>query len=93
LTSLAFDLPLYDKWQINQPSDNLKQLVLAAILQCEDEAYGVTIPNHRSAIAIEKRRTRAVYATLDRLEDKGLIPRGFRIRLGTRRAFQAVFQA
>ncbi len=51
-----------------------EQLVLTAILKLADDAYGVTI--HRGAEELMAPRTcqlGAVYATLDRLEDKGLI--------------------
>ena len=50
-----------------------EQLVLLAILRTEDDAYGVTI---RQAIVDESRRDvslAAVYKTLTRLEEKGLV--------------------
>jgi PadR family transcriptional regulator len=50
-----------------------EQLVLLAILRAEDDAYGVTI---RHAIVAESRRDvslAAVYKTLARLEEKGLV--------------------
>ena len=50
-----------------------EQLVLLAILRVADDAYGVTI---RQAIVTESRRDvslAAVYKTLTRLEDKGLV--------------------
>lgn len=50
-----------------------EQLVLLAILRVEDDAYGVTI---RHAIVDESRREvslAAVYKTLTRLEEKGLV--------------------
>ncbi len=51
-----------------------EQVVLTAIVELADEAYGVTI--HRAVGEFSKPRSvslGAVYATLDRLEDKGLI--------------------
>lgn len=51
-----------------------EQLVMTAVLRCGDNAYGVTIH-----AAVEKLSSAesvalgAVYATLDRLEDKGLV--------------------
>jgi len=51
-----------------------EQLVLTAIVSLGDNAYGVTI--HARIEALTKPRAvklGAVYATLDRLEDKGLI--------------------
>jgi PadR family transcriptional regulator, regulatory protein PadR len=51
-----------------------EQLVMTAILQSGKEAYGVTI--HASVEELSGARSvalGAVYATLDRLEDKGLV--------------------
>lgn len=51
-----------------------EQVVLTAILALGDNAYGVTI--HAKVEALSHPRTvarGAVYATLDRMEDKGLI--------------------
>ena len=51
-----------------------EQLVLTAILTLREEAYGVTI--HAKVEELAKPKTvalGAVYVTLDRLEDKGLI--------------------
>jgi PadR family transcriptional regulator, regulatory protein PadR len=51
-----------------------EQLVLTAVLSLKDDAYGVSI--HAKAAELAKPKTvslGAVYVTLDRLEDKGLI--------------------
>jgi PadR family transcriptional regulator PadR len=51
-----------------------EQLVLTAILSLKDGAYGVTI--HRTVselMAPRQCQLGAVYATLDRMEEKGLI--------------------
>jgi DNA-binding PadR family transcriptional regulator len=51
-----------------------EQIILTAILCLRDEAYGVTI--HEKAAELTKPKKvspGAVYVTLDRLEDKGLI--------------------
>lgn len=51
-----------------------EQLVLTAILTLYDEAYGVTIHARVQELAQPKAVSLgAVYVTLDRLEDKGLI--------------------
>jgi PadR family transcriptional regulator PadR len=50
-----------------------EQVVLLAVIRAGDDAYGVTI---RGAIVRESRRDvslAAVYKTLNRLEDKGLV--------------------
>ncbi len=51
-----------------------EQLVLTAILRLGDNAYGVTIHQSVSELSAPKNVSLgAVYATLDRLEDKKLI--------------------
>ena len=51
-----------------------EQLVLTAILALGDEAYGVTIHSKVQELARPKTVSLgAVYVTLDRLEDKGLV--------------------
>lgn len=51
-----------------------EQLVLTAILALDDNAYGVTIHAKIEELVHPRKITRgAVYATLDRMEDKGLI--------------------
>jgi len=51
-----------------------EQVVLTAILALKEDAYGVTI--HAKVVELSRPKTvslGAVYVTLDRLEDKGLI--------------------
>ncbi len=51
-----------------------EQIILTAILSLRDEAYGVTIHEKAAELAKPKKISPgAVYITLDRLEDKGLI--------------------
>src|SRR6266480_6272590 len=51
-----------------------EQLVLTAILTLRDDAYGVTIHSRIQELARPKAVSLgAVYVTLDRLEDKGLV--------------------
>ena len=51
-----------------------EQIVLTSILSLRDEAYGVTIHEKAAKLATPKNVSLgAVYVTLDRLEDKGLI--------------------
>jgi DNA-binding PadR family transcriptional regulator len=51
-----------------------EQLVLTAILTLYDEAYGVTIHSKVQELAGSKPVSLgAIYVTLDRLEDKGLV--------------------
>jgi DNA-binding PadR family transcriptional regulator len=56
------------------PVGQFEQLVLTAILTHENDAYGVTIHEAVSTLIAPKTVSLgAVYATLDRLEDKGLV--------------------
>jgi PadR family transcriptional regulator, regulatory protein PadR len=51
-----------------------EQLVLTAILALKDDAYGVSIQSKVQELARPKEVSLgAVYVTLDRLEDKGLV--------------------
>jgi DNA-binding PadR family transcriptional regulator len=51
-----------------------EQIVLAAILSLDEGAYGVTIHAEVEKLSRPKKVTRgAVYATLDRMEDKRLV--------------------
>lgn len=51
-----------------------EQIILTAILSLRDDAYGVTIHAKASELAAPKKISLgAVYVTLDRLEDKGLV--------------------
>jgi DNA-binding PadR family transcriptional regulator len=53
---------------------SFEQIVLAAILSLGDEAYGVTIHARVEELSRPKKVVLgAVYATLDRLADKGLL--------------------
>ena len=61
-------------WSLGQ----FEQLVLTAIVSLGDNAYGVTIHAKVQALARPKRvLLGAVYVTLDRLEDKGLVSSWF----------------
>jgi len=51
-----------------------EQIILTAILSLRDEAYGVTIHEKAAELVKPKKISPgAVYVTLDRLEDKGLV--------------------
>lgn len=50
-----------------------EQLVLLAIMRLDDNAYGVTIRREITKRAGRETSPGALYTTLDRLEDKGLI--------------------
>jgi len=50
-----------------------EQVVLLAILRLSDDAYGVTIRNEIEKCTGRDPSPGALYTTLDRLEDKGLV--------------------
>jgi PadR family transcriptional regulator, regulatory protein PadR len=59
---------------MSQPLGQFEQLIMAAILALDDNAYGVTIHAKVEELSRSgKVSLGAVYATLDRLEDKKLI--------------------
>jgi len=59
---------------IHEPIGQFEQVVLTAILTLNEGAYGVTIhAKVEGLIAPRPASLGAVYATLDRLEDKGLV--------------------
>ena len=66
----------YNVVQMASPDSlgQFEQLVLTAILSLHDDAYGVTIHSKVQELARPKEISLgAVYVTLDRLEDKGLV--------------------
>ncbi len=57
-----------------EPVGRFEQVILTAILGLREEAYGVSIHEKAADLARPKKISPgAVYITLDRLEDKGLI--------------------
>jgi DNA-binding PadR family transcriptional regulator len=55
------------------PLGEFEQMVLLAVLQAGDDAYGVTVYEELTARAKRRVARGAVYMTLDRLEKKGLL--------------------
>ena len=56
-----------------QPIGEFEQMVLLAVLQRKDDAYGVTIHEELARHTPRPVARGAVYMTLDRLEKKGLL--------------------
>jgi DNA-binding PadR family transcriptional regulator len=54
-----------------------EQVVLLAILRLDDNAYGVTIRGEIAACTERDPSPGALYTTLDRLEDRGLVSSQF----------------
>jgi PadR family transcriptional regulator PadR len=55
------------------PLGELEQLILLAVLQCGDDAYGVTVQEELARHTTRRIASGAIYMTLDRLEKKGLL--------------------
>lgn len=55
------------------PLGEFEQLVLLAVLQCGDDAYGVTVQEELGRHTKRSVASGAIYMTLDRLEKKGLL--------------------
>ncbi len=56
-----------------QPLGEFEHIVLLAILRLGDEAYGVTIRNELQERTGREPAPGALYTTLERLEEKGLV--------------------
>src|SRR5207249_6927401 len=74
----ALDRPesfLYSVVEMQAPDSlgEFEQIVLLAILRLGDNAYGVTIGSEITACTRREPTPGALYTTLDRLEDKGLV--------------------
>ncbi len=55
------------------PLGEFEQMILLAVLQCGDEAYGVTVEEELTRRTKRRVAAGAIYVTLDRLEKKGLL--------------------
>ena len=81
------------------PLGEFEQVVLLAILRLADEAYGVTIRREITECTEREPAPGALYTTLDRLEEKGLVasttaiqlPSAADARSATSRSPRAVF--
>lgn len=57
----------------SQPLGEFEQMILLAVLQCGDDAYGVTVQEELARHTTRRVASGAIYMTLDRLEKKGLL--------------------
>jgi len=55
------------------PLGELEQIILLAVLQCGDDAYGVTVQEELARHTTRRVASGAIYMTLDRLEKKGFL--------------------
>jgi DNA-binding PadR family transcriptional regulator len=58
---------------MEQPLGEFEQLVLMAVVRLDADAYGATVKRDIEARARRLLSISAVYTTLERLEDKGLV--------------------
>lgn len=56
-----------------QPLGEFEQMILLAVLQCGENAYGVTVQEELARRTKRRVASGAIYMTLDRLEKKGLL--------------------
>jgi PadR family transcriptional regulator len=66
---------IYDVVEMPKPAGlgDFEQIVLLAILRLDNNAYGVTIREEIAACTDRDPAPGALYTTLDRLEEKGLV--------------------
>lgn len=57
----------------NEGLGNFEELVMLGVLRLGDEAYGMAVRRELEKVAGREASIGAVYATLDRLEAKGLV--------------------
>jgi PadR family transcriptional regulator PadR len=69
----AKQFPLFCSLNAAHSLGEFEQIVLLAILRLGDNAYGVTIGAEITACTRREPAPGALYTTLDRLEDKGLV--------------------
>lgn len=55
------------------PLGEFEQMILLAVLQCGEDAYGVTVQEELASRTRRRVASGAIYMTLDRLEKKGLL--------------------
>ena len=69
--------PYYVGLMANPSLGEFEQIVLLSILRLADNAYGVTILAEIAACTEREPAPGALYTTLDRMEDKGLVQSRF----------------
>lgn len=79
---MAIDRKLLPNYNVGQmPAHSLgefEQIVLLAILRLAEDAYGVTIGHEIARCTGRDPSPGALYTTLDRMEEKGLVRSSFR---------------
>lgn len=69
------------------PLGSFEEQVMLAVLRTGEEAYGMAVRREIEGVAGREVAIGAVYATLDRLEAKGLVGSGRARATGSRRVF------
>lgn len=70
------------------PLGSFEEQVLLAVLRTGEDAYGMVVRRELATVSGRDITIGAVYATLDRLEAKGLLQSGRGIGSGSRRVFE-----
>jgi PadR family transcriptional regulator PadR len=70
------------------PLGTFEEQVMLAVLRTSDDAYGMAVRREIERVTGREVTIGAVYATLDRLESKGLLGSGRARAEGSRRVFQ-----
>lgn len=69
------------------PLGSFEEQVLLAVLRTDEDAYGMAVRRELETVSGRDITIGAVYATLDRLEAKGLLESGRDLGSGSRRVF------
>lgn len=69
------------------PLGSFEEQVLLAVLRTAEDAYGMAVRRELETVSGRDVTIGAVYATLDRLEAKGLLESGRALRARSRRVF------
>lgn len=56
-----------------QPLGEFEEMILLTVLQCGENAYGVTVQDELARRTTRRAASGAIYMMLDRLEKKGLL--------------------
>lgn len=71
----------------NAPLGSFEEQVLVTVIRTGEDAYGMEVRRELENVSGRDVSIGAVYATLDRLEAKGLLGSGRRLGAGSRRIF------
>src|SRR5215467_4340643 len=73
ISAARFDITCILEQMSREPLGNFELMVMLAVVQAGDEAYGIPIASEMEAATGRKVLLGSVYAALDRLEAKGFV--------------------